>query len=114
MIYKVLQIFSGVSHIIYGILTLVNPFYEEEFIRYGFPDFRILVGITQTLAGGFLLLGFNSNKFTQYSSAYLAVMMAVGFITRLVIRDGLLLSSPAFIYMVVNSLIFINSFNSTK
>lgn len=114
MIYKVLRIFSGVSHIIYGILTLVNPFYEEEFLRYGFPDYRIWVGITQALAGGLLLLGFNSNKFTLYSSAYLAIMMAVGFITRLVICDGLLLSSPAFVYMLVNSLIFINSFNSIK
>ena len=114
MVYKVLQIFSGVSHIIYGLLTLVNPFYEEEFIRYGFPDFRIWVGITQTLAGGLLLLGFNSHKFIQYSSAYLAIMMAVGFITRLVIRDGLLLSSPAFVYMLVNSLIFINILKSTK
>lgn len=114
MINSVLQIFSGVSHIIYGILTLFNPFYEEEFIRYGLPDYRLLVGVTQTLAGGFLLLGYKNNKFTQYSSAYLALLMAVGFITRLVIRDGLLLSSPAFIYMVINSFIFMKSLNLTK
>lgn len=114
MIYKVLQIFAGVSHIIYGLLTLVNPFYEEEFIRYGFPDYRIFVGITQSVAGGFLLSGFRSAIFTRYSAAYLAGMMAVGFITRLVIRDGLLLSSPAFVYMVVNSLIFIRSLNTKK
>ncbi|MGC6479827.1 MAG: hypothetical protein ACON42_05555 [Flavobacteriaceae bacterium] len=102
------------SHIIYGLLTLVNPFYEEEFTRYGFPDYRIFVGITQSVAGGFLLLGFKSSTFTRYSAAYLAGMMAVGFITRLVIRDGLLLSSPAFVYMVVNSLIFIRSLITKK
>ena len=114
MVHKILQIFSGISHIIYGLLTLVNPFYEEEFIRYGFPDYRIWVGITQALAGGLLLLGFNNIKLTRYSSAYLAIMMLVGFITRLLIRDGLLLSSPAFVYMLVNSILFINSFNSIK
>ena len=114
MVHKILQIFSGISHIIYGLLTLVNPFYEEEFIRYGFPDYRIWVGITQALAGGLLLLGFNNIKLKRYSSAYLAIMMLVGFITRLLIRDGLLLSSPAFVYMLVNSILYINSFNSIK
>lgn len=112
MVYRALRIFSGASHLIYGILALVDPFYKEEFVRFGFSDYRILIAVTQSLAGGALLLGFY--RFTQYSSALLAVMMTGAFITRLVIHDDLLQSTPAFVYMFVNSLIFIKSIKTRK
>ena len=114
MVYSVLCIFSGASHLIYGILALVDPFYREEFVRYGFSDYRILIAVTQSLAGGTLLLGFYRHKFTQYSSALLAVMMTGALLTRFVIRDDLLQSTPAFVYMFVNSLIFIKSIKTRK
>ena len=114
MVYSVLCIFSGASHLIYGILALVDPFYREEFVRYGFSDYRILIAVTQSLAGGTLLLGFYRPKFTQYSSALLAVMMTGALLTSFVIRDDLLQYTPAFVYMFVNSLIFIKSIKTRK
>ena len=114
MVYRALRIFSGASHLIYGILALVDPFYKEEFVRFGFSDYRILIAVTQSLAGGALLLGFYRFRFTQYSSALLAVMMTGAFITRLVIHDDLLQSTPAFVYMFLNSLIFIKSIKTRK
>lgn len=114
MVYSALRIFSGASHLIYGILALADPFYKEEFVRFGFSDYRILIAVTQSLAGGALLLSFYRPKFTQYSSVLLAVMMAGALITRFVIHDDLLQSTPAFVFMFVNSLIFIKSINAKK
>lgn len=114
MIYKVLQIFSGGSHLMYGILALVNPFYKEEFIRYGMADYRILIAVLQTLAGFGLLLGFYRIRFTQYSSAILAIMMTGALFTRIIIHDDLIQSSPAFAYMFINLFIFKESIKTIK
>jgi uncharacterized membrane protein len=39
-------------------------------------------------------------------SGGLALLMFLGFIVRIKIRDGFLRSSPAFIYMIINLIIF--------
>lgn len=114
MVYKVLQIFSGSSHLIYGILVLVDPFYNEEFIRYGFSEFQIPIAVIQSVAGFVMFLGLYKSRFTQYSAAILTIMMTGAFITRIVIQDGLIQSSPAFVYMLVNSIIFIESIKTRK
>lgn len=109
MIIKMLQIFSGSSHIIYGITALVVPYFKEEFTRYGFQDFRILIALIQILAGFGMFLGLYRIRITQYSSAILSVMMIGALITRIVIQDDLIQSSPAFVYMSINSIIFLKS-----
>ena len=114
MVYKVLQIFSGSSHLIYGILVLVDPFYNEEFIRYGFSELQMPIAVIQSVAGFGMFLGLYKSRFTQYSAAILAIMMTGALITRIVIQDGLIQSSPAFVYMLVNSIIFIESIKTRK
>lgn len=114
MFYKALQLFSGTAHFIYGILALLDPFYIEEFVRYGFSKFRILIAVTQSLAGALLLLGVFKPKFTAYSSAFLAILMAGALVTRILIHDDLLQSTPAFVFMLFNSLIFSKSINKRK
>lgn len=114
MLYKILQIFSGSSHLIYGILVMVDPFYNQEFIRYGFSDYQILIAGTQALAGFGLILGFYKRGFIKYCSAILAIMMIGALLTRIVIQDDMIQSSPAILYMLVNSTIFIQSINTRK
>ena len=114
MVYKVLQIFSGSSHLIYGLMVLVDPFYNEEFIRYGFSEFQIPIAVIQSLAGFGMFLGLYKSRLTQYSAAILAIMMTGALLTRIFIQDNLIQSSPAFIYMLVNSIIFIESINRKK
>ena len=63
MLYKILQIFSGSSHLIYGILVMVDPFYNQEFIRYGFRISNSDSG-NSALAGFGLILGFYKQGFT--------------------------------------------------
>jgi hypothetical protein len=103
----VLRIFSGVSHIIYGVLTLLHPFYIEEFARYGFSDLQYLIGIVQLLGGAGLLLPSKQLKIALASAFILALLMAGAVGTRISIQDNLLQSLPALLYFGLNSVIFI-------
>jgi hypothetical protein len=47
MILKVFRIFSGLSHLAYGILALSHPFYVDEFERFGFSKFKLLIALSQ-------------------------------------------------------------------
>jgi len=114
MIYKILRIFSGISHFIYGVLALIDSFYNDEFVRFGFSDYRVLIAVVQLLAGAGILLGLYKIKLLSMSSAVLATMMAGALVTRILIQDDLIQSLPAFVYMSINSFIFIKSIKSTK
>ena len=114
MVFNLLKIFSGISHIFYGILAITQPFYIEEFKRYGFYDYRVLIAVSQIIAGVGIILGFYQPRITQVSSAILAMMMTAALITRILIKDDLLQSLPAIIYMSINSLIFIKSIKLKK
>jgi hypothetical protein len=103
----VIRIFSGVSHITYGILTLLHPFYIEEFARYGFSDLQYLIGIMQLLCGAGLLFASRQSKILLGSSFVLAVLMAGALGTRISIQDNLIQSLPALLYFGLNSVIFI-------
>jgi len=109
MVYKILRVFSGGSHFIYGILALTQPFYIDEFIRFGFSDQRVLIAVFQMIAGIGIILGFYKVKLTQISSAILTIMMIGALTTRILIKDDFVQSLPAFLYMSINSFIFIKS-----
>ena len=101
--------FSGLSHLFYGIFALCDPFYIDEFERFGFSDFRLLIALGQVFCGTGLLLGFRKIKLTEISSGLLSIMMAGALITRIIIKDGLIQSLPAFGYLLTNSFIFMKS-----
>ena len=103
----VLRIFSGVSHIIYGILTLLHPLYIQEFARYGLSDLQYLIGIVQLLCGAGLLLASKQSKISLASAFILALLMAGAVGTRISIQDNLLQSLPALLYFALNSVIFV-------
>lgn len=108
------RIFSGVSHLIYGVTTLFVPFYIDEFMRYGFSDFRVLIGLSQVVFGGGLLVGGSSVKVTVVSSGFLAILMTGALITRIIIKDDSIQTLPAISYLMINSYIFIKSLQSLK
>jgi hypothetical protein len=78
-----------------------------EFERYGLRQFRILTGVLQILGSLGLVIGFFQPLFTLISSLGLAVLMFLGIITRIRIRDSLLQTAPAFVFFSVNLYIFI-------
>ena len=84
---------------------------KSEFNRWGISKFRVVVGCAQ-LTGGFgLLLGFYFPVMTLLSSLGLTVLMLLGFILRLIVKDGIVKSTPAFIYIIINLFILLNNLN---
>lgn len=109
MTFSIIRIFCGISHIIYGLLTLFHPFYMEEFARYGFSTLRILIGLVQFIFGAGLLYGMGKYKISLISAAGLSVLMAGALGTRINIHDNIVQSLPALVYLSLNSHIFIKS-----
>ena len=111
LIPEILQIFSALSFVFYGIMSFSSNIMKPEFNRWGISKFRTIVGCAQ-LTGGFgLLAGFYFPIMTILSSLGLTVLMLLGFILRLIVKDGIVKSSPAFIYTIINLFILLNNLN---
>jgi len=93
---------------------LFVPFYIDEFIRYGFEDFRVLIGLSQVVFGLGLLLSRSNVKITIVSALFLALLMTGALIVRIIIEDDSIQSLPAIGYLILNSFIFIKSIQSLK
>lgn len=108
---EIFEFFSAISFIIYGILSFRSNIMKSEFKRWGISKFRFIVGCAQ-LSGGFgLLIGYYFQIMTLISSFGLALLMLLGFILRLTVKDGVIKSIPAFFYMLVNLYIFLINLN---
>lgn len=78
---------------------------KEEFERYGLDKFRGLIGVLQLLGGSGLLLGLVWHLILVIASGGLALLMLIGFLVRVKMKDGFLQSMPSFIFMLVNAYI---------
>ena len=111
MIPEILEFFSAISFIIYGILSFTSNIMKSEFKRWGISKFRLIVGYAQ-LTGGFgLILGYYFPIMTLLSSFGLAVLMLLGFTLRLIVKDGIIKSTPALSYLIINLVILCNNLN---
>jgi len=111
LIPEILEFFSAISFVIYGILSFTSNIMKSEFKRWGISKFRFIVGSAQ-LTGGFgLLIGYYFQIMTLISSFGLALLMLLGFILRLTVKDGVIKSIPAFFYLLVNLYIFLINLN---
>ena len=104
--FRIIQLFCSTSHILYGIMTLTMSFYIEEFVRYGMSDFRLLIGLLQILCG-IGLLNFNHHRINIISAGILTLLMLGAILVRLTIHDSFLKSSPAILYLLLNSYLFL-------
>ena len=106
MIKRSIIFFSGFSHLFYGIIALIHPFYVTEFERYGFGDYRAYIAIFQSLLGIGLLIGFYNTILGKYAALLLALLMGAALCTRIYIGDNVLQSAPALLYLILNLYIF--------
>ncbi len=104
-----LRVFSGISHLIYGSLTVFHPFYISEFTRYGFSELRNLIGVVQLLCGAALIYHIKQYHISLFSALALSVLMGGALITRIILEDSVVQSLPAALYFTLNSYIFIYS-----
>ncbi|MGB5436881.1 MAG: DoxX family protein [Maribacter sp.] len=103
-----LTFFSGFSFLFFGAASLFTSQMKSEFKRYGLESSRTLVGGIQLLGALGLLLGYLYSPLLQIVAASgLSILMVLGFLVRLRIRDSFIQSAPSLIYAVLNAILFI-------
>ena len=72
----IIVIFTSISFIIYGINSFTSNRMVNEYQRWGFGKYRKIIGLTQLLCGGGLLIGIKFLIILQFASLSLAIMMS--------------------------------------
>jgi hypothetical protein len=106
----VLIFFSAVSFLGYGTACFFWGHMKQEFLRYGLGSQRLLVGILQCLAGMGLLVGMRQPWIGQAAAGGLALMMLVAVVVRFQIKDSLLQTLPALLYLGLNAYLMLVGF----
>lgn len=104
-----LTLVDGAAFVLYGLSCLASRSMQREFERWGLGRFRLLVGTLEVLGGIGLLVGAPLPFILSVSSAGLCLLMLLGLGVRLKSHDGVLLSMPAALLMLVNGYIFVKS-----
>jgi hypothetical protein len=79
---------------------------KSEFKRFGLEKLGLLTIILQLLGASGLLLGLMYTPLLLLSSLGLGVLMLLGLIVRIRLKDSLWISIPALFYMFLNFYIF--------
>ena len=81
---------------------------SREFQRYGLGKWRPVIGILQLMGAAGLILGyFYIPVLSIIAAAGLSLLMILGFIVRLKIKDNVVQSAPSIFYAVINAYIAI-------
>lgn len=102
---RIFALVSGLIFIIYGLLCLLTNHMLEEFSRYGLSGYRRLVGYLELLGGFGLFVGLYYSPLLIISSAGLALLMFLGVMTRIRVKDPFIQITPALVLMFVNGYI---------
>ncbi|QJR36748.1 DoxX family protein [Gemmatimonas groenlandica] len=86
----------------YGFSCLFMGAMVDEFARYNLSRFRRLVGLLEVLGALGLLASLLFPPLVFPSGGGLALLMALGVITRVRVRDPLIEALPAGVLMVIN------------
>ncbi|CAN5896040.1 hypothetical protein BH11VER1_BH11VER1_02240 [soil metagenome] len=100
-----LIVFSSISFFVYGVSCFVSPYIKREFERYRLGPQRLLVGGLQLAAAVGLLAGMIQPWMGQMAAAGLALMMLVAVGVRMRIKDSLIQTTPALLYLALNAYI---------
>ena len=102
----VLAIFSGLAFIAYGLSLFFSNKMKSEFERFQLQRFMYLVGSLEILGGLGQLIGIFVNPLLVFSSIGLSILMLMGVLTRVRLKDNLILILPAFFFLILNSYLF--------
>lgn len=108
---KIGVLISSFSFFAYTIYYFKSSKMEMEFKRFGLEKFGLIIMTLQFLGATGLLVGLLFNPLLIISSLGLALLMLAGFLVRLKLKDGILVSLPALFYMSLNAYIFLITIN---
>ncbi|OGX87066.1 DoxX family protein [Hymenobacter glacialis] len=100
-----LVLFSSLSFLGYGIAYFKSPNMKSEFKRFGLEKQGLLVVVLEILGALGLLVGLALNPILLLAAGGLALLMLLGVAVRLKIGDSVLVTLPAFAFMVLNAYI---------
>lgn len=95
---------------IYGMSYFVTPHMKGEFKRFGLEKYGLVTAVLEILGAIGLVVGLTINPVLLISSGGLAVLMFMGLVVRIKIRDSMWASLPALLFMLLNSYISMKSF----
>jgi hypothetical protein len=105
--YVIATVLSVASFLWYGLACLLADGMVEEFERYGLSRWRRLTGALEVLGASGLLAGQFLPWLVPASAAGLTVLMLLGVITRIRVRDPWYETLPAAVLMGVNAYIVV-------
>ncbi|MBT3919206.1 MAG: hypothetical protein HOB16_00495 [Flavobacteriaceae bacterium] len=108
---KIGVLISSFSFFAYTIYYFKSSKMKMEFKRFGLEKFGLIIMTLQFLGATGLLVGLLFNPLLIISSLGLALLMLAGFLVRLKLKDGILVSLPALFYMSLNAYIFLTTIN---
>lgn len=82
---------------------------KEEFVRFGLEKFGAITAILEILGGLGLIIGLKFNVILVISSGGLALLMFLGVLVRLKMKDSIRVSLPALFYMLLNLYILVTN-----
>lgn len=98
-----LALFSAISFLGYGAACFLSHDLKREFIRYRLGSQRALVGVLQMVAAIGLVAGLIEPWMGRTAAGGLTVMMLVAVGVRIKIKDSLLQTTPALLYLALNA-----------
>ena len=102
----ILTIITSLAFFSYGFLCLTTDHMSEEFMRYGLTKYKKLTGVLEILGAIGLIVGFSYTPILLSASLGLTLLMLLGVITRIRVRDPWYQIIPAFGLMIVTTMIF--------
>lgn len=109
---NLLIVFSSFSFLVYGVAYFTSPHMKNEFKRFGLEQFGLITVILELAGALGLIVGLVLKPLLLLSSGGLAVLMFMGVIVRIKMKDSLLVTSPALFFMLLNAFIFFKTYFS--
>ena len=103
---NVLILISSLSFMGYGIAYFISPQMKSEFKRFGLEKAGALTAILELLGAVGLLVGLKLQLILLISAGGLALLMFLGVVVRIKVKDIFWLSLPALFFMLLYSYIF--------
>ncbi len=107
---NIVLIFSSISFLFYGISYFASTKMKSEFKRFGLEKFGAVTAILELMGGLGLIIGLKFNPVLVISSFGLALLMFLGVLVRIKVKDSILITLPALFYMLLNLYLFLSLF----
>lgn len=112
--FTVLTVLSSILFLWYGLTTLFSGGMIDDFSRFGLSQYRRMTGGFEVLGALGLLGGLIAPSLIVVSAAGLSLMMLLGVVTRVRVRDPWVQTLPAMVLMLLNLVLAVHAFDRLR